>query len=46
MAGGPLCVIHANDEAGLAAAREMIARAIVVGDVAGTMPQLIDEVIG
>jgi thymidine phosphorylase len=45
-AGGPLCVIHANDEAGLAAAREMIARAIVVGDVAGTMPQLIDEVIG
>jgi hypothetical protein len=31
---------------GLAAAREMIARAIVVGDVAGTTPQLIDEVIG
>jgi pyrimidine-nucleoside phosphorylase len=46
VAGGPLCVIHANDEAGLAAAREMIARAIVVGDVAGTTPQLIDEVIG
>ncbi len=45
-AGGPLCVIHANDEAGLAAAREMIARAIVVGDVAGATPQLIDEVIG
>ena len=44
--GGPLCVIHANNEAGLAAAREMIARAIVVGDVAGTTPQLIDEVIG
>lgn len=46
VAGGPLCVIHANDEAGLAAAREMIARAIVVGDVAGTTPQLIYEVIG
>ena len=46
VAGGQLCVIHANDEAGLAAAREMIARAIVVGDVAGTTPQLIDEVIG
>lgn len=45
-AGGPLCVIHANDEAGLAAAREMIARAIVVGDVAGTTVKLIDEVIG
>lgn len=46
VAGGPLCVIHANDEAGLAAAREMIARAIMVGDVAGTTPQLIYEVIG
>ena len=46
VAGGPLCVIHANDEAGLAAAREVIARAIVVGDVAGSTPQLIDEVIG
>jgi hypothetical protein len=46
VAGGPLGVIHANDEAGLAAAREMIARAIVVGDVAGTTVKLIDEVIG
>jgi len=42
-AGAPLCVIHANDEAGLAAAREMMTRAIVVGDVAGTTPKLIDE---
>jgi pyrimidine-nucleoside phosphorylase len=45
-AGAPLCVIHANDEAGLAAAREMMLRAIIVGDVAGTTPTLIDELIG
>ena len=45
-AGVPLCVIHANEEGGLAAAREMMARAIIVGDVAGTTPKLIDELIG
>ena len=45
-AGAALCVIHANDEAGLAAAREMVGRAIVVGDAAGLTPKLIDEVIG
>jgi pyrimidine-nucleoside phosphorylase len=45
-AGAPLGVIHANDEAGLAAARAMMEKAIVVGDAAGTTPKLIDEVIG
>jgi hypothetical protein len=45
-AGAPLCLIHANNEGGLAAAREMMARAIIVGDVAGTTPKLIDELIG
>ncbi len=45
-AGAALCVIHANDEAALAAAREMMGRAIVVGDEAGVTVKLIDEVIG
>ncbi len=45
-AGAPLCVIHANDEAGLAAAGEMMLRAIVVGDAAHVTVKLIDEVIG
>jgi pyrimidine-nucleoside phosphorylase len=44
--GAPLCVIHANDEAALAEAREMLGRAIAVGDTAGIAPKLIDEVIG
>jgi pyrimidine-nucleoside phosphorylase len=45
-AGAPLCVIHANDEAALAEAREMLAKAITIGDTAGIAPKLIDEVIG
>jgi len=45
-AGSPLGVIHANDEAGLAAARAMMEKAIVVGDAEGVTVKLIDEVIG
>jgi thymidine phosphorylase len=45
-ADAALCVIHANDEAGLAAAREMMGRAIVVGDAPGVPVPLIDELIG
>lgn len=44
--GAPLCVIHANDEAALAAARTMLEKAIVVGDKPGRAPKLVDEVIG
>ncbi|MDO8543668.1 MAG: thymidine phosphorylase [Opitutaceae bacterium] len=45
-AGAPLCVVHANNEAALGDAREMLARAIVVGDAPGTVPSLVAEVIG
>ena len=45
-AGATLGVIHANDADALAAAKVMLAQAIRVGDVAGTTPALIDEVIG
>jgi thymidine phosphorylase len=45
-AGATLAVIHANDAAALAAAQAMLAQAILVGDVAGTTPTLIDEMIG
>ncbi len=45
-AGAPLCVIHASDENALAAAREQLARAIVVGAQPGRSPRLIEEVIG
>ena len=45
-AGATLGVIHANDAAALAAAQAMLAQAIRVGDVAGTTPTLIDEMIG
>jgi len=45
-AGAALGVIHANDEAGLAAARAMMEKAIVVGDAEGVTVKLIDEVIG
>ncbi len=45
-AGATLAVIHANDAAALAAAQAMLAQAIRVGDVAGTTPTLIDEMIG
>ena len=44
--GATLGVIHANDTDALAAAQVMLAQAIRVGDVAGTTPALIDEVIG
>jgi len=45
-AGATLGVIHANDADALAAAKVMLAQAIRVGEVAGTPPALIDEVIG
>jgi len=45
-AGAPLCMIHANDEKALAEAQAMLAKAIVIGDVAVTPVKLIDEIIG
>jgi pyrimidine-nucleoside phosphorylase len=45
-AGARLCVIHANDEAALAEATTMLAKAITIGDTAGVTPRLIDELIG
>ena len=44
--GGVLAMIHANDEAALAAARPMIERAIVIGDAPGVPTPLLDEIIG
>ena len=44
-AGATLGVIHANDADALAAAKVTLAQAIRVGEVAGTTPALIDEVI-
>ena len=43
--GALLCVIHANDEGALVAARSMLERAIVVGDQPGIAPELIGDVI-
>jgi pyrimidine-nucleoside phosphorylase len=43
--GGVLAMIHANDEAALAAARALLSRAIVVGETPGTPFKLIDEII-
>jgi pyrimidine-nucleoside phosphorylase len=45
-AGAPICLIHANNEAALAEAKAMLAKAVVVGDTAPPPPKLIDEVIG
>lgn len=45
-AGAPLCVIHANDEGAATEAKAMLAKAITVGGRPGSMPRLIDEVIG
>ena len=44
-AGAPLCVIHANDQAALAEAKEMLAQAIVIGAKPAQPPKLIDEII-
>ncbi|HWL15654.1 MAG TPA: thymidine phosphorylase [Opitutus sp.] len=44
--GAPLGVIHANDEAALADAKDMLAKAIAVGDERRERARLIDEVIG
>gem|GEM_PF-6931716 len=46
--GAPLCVVHANDERALEDAKEMSAKAILVGDAVkeGAAVRLVDEVIG
>ena len=44
--GTALCVIHANDERALAEAGAILEKAICVGDSPGTVPTLVDEVIG
>jgi len=44
--GAPLCVLHANDEAALADARERMGRAIALGPIAPAAPRLIGDVIG
>jgi pyrimidine-nucleoside phosphorylase len=43
--GAPLCVVHANDERALADAKEMLAKAIVVGEEAPKAMKLIDAVL-
>jgi pyrimidine-nucleoside phosphorylase len=45
-AGDVLAVVHANDEAKLAAAQADITKAVVIGDTAVTPVPLIDSVIG
>jgi thymidine phosphorylase len=45
-AGAPLATIHADDEAALAEAKAMLARAIVITDGAVSATPLIDELIG
>jgi pyrimidine-nucleoside phosphorylase len=44
--GAPLCVIHANDAKALEAAKTLLAKAIMVGEVAPAKSKLIDELIG
>jgi thymidine phosphorylase len=44
--GAPLATIHADDDAALAEAKVMLARAIVVADGAVSATPLIDELIG
>ena len=44
-AGAPLCVIHANDEQALGAARAQLAEAIRLGETPVTGPALIDELV-
>jgi pyrimidine-nucleoside phosphorylase len=46
--GAPLCVVHANDERALEEAKEMLSKAILVGEEAeeGAIPKLVDEAIG
>ncbi len=43
--GGPLCVVHANDERAAAEAKAMLAQAIVVGDERRLPGNLIDEIL-
>jgi pyrimidine-nucleoside phosphorylase len=42
---GPLCTIHANDGASLAAARAALEKAITVGDEPVAVPKLVEDVI-
>jgi thymidine phosphorylase len=45
-AGAALAVIYANSETALAAAQEMLAKALLVGDAAPGARHLIDEIVG
>lgn len=45
-AGATLAVIYANEETALVEAREMLAKAIMVGAAAPAAPPLIDEIVG
>jgi pyrimidine-nucleoside phosphorylase len=44
--GAPLCMIHANDDAALAEAKGMLAKAIAIDDAKPEPTQLIAELIG
>lgn len=44
--GAPLGMIHANDEAGLAEAKNRLTAAITIGDTRPPAAKLIDEIIG
>lgn len=44
--GAPLAVIHANDQAALAAAQSRLATAITIGDQPGVAPALIGGIVG
>jgi pyrimidine-nucleoside phosphorylase len=46
VAGGPLCIVHANSEHAAREAAEIISRAIVLGDAAPTQAPIIGEIIG
>jgi pyrimidine-nucleoside phosphorylase len=46
VAGGPLCIVHANSEHAAREAAEIISRAIVLGDAAPTRAPIIGEIIG
>jgi len=44
--GGPLCVVHSNDDRARAEAEEMLRAAIAVGDAPARPAPLVGEVIG
>ena len=45
-AGQPLCIVHANSEAALAEANDLLRKAIAMGDEPVEAPALIHELIG